>query len=295
MNANPGNQIDPDAALPPLSASFVWTREPWGIGLCCGALMPLAHHLFTTKQLRLRGTDVETETGLAAVAACVNLAPSALRRPTQVHGRAVAIYRRGDVTRSSHRREADIVMTDDPGIAVAIEVADCVPLLIADPETGAVAAVHAGWRGTAVGLAGAAVEALGEAFGSRPSTLVAALGPSIGPCCYMVGEELIDRFRAAGRAATTIEKWFVRDADSPPGHPPRDRSASPSTLRLNLWQANVDDLLAVGLLPHNVHVAGLCTARHLRFFYSYRAEGAGTGRMLAVIRPRGRFPKSALP
>jgi YfiH family protein len=170
-------------------------------------------------------------------------------------------------------------VSDDPATAVAVRAADCVPLLLADARTGVVAAVHAGWRGTAAGAAVAAVQALGEQFGSRPSDLVAAIGPSIGPCCYEVGTELVDAFAAAGHARHLVDRWFT-------SAPPRRGSTARGTLRLDVAGANRDQLLLAGVEARNVHVSALCTAMHLDVLTSYRAEGEKAGRIAGVIRAR---------
>ena len=163
-------------------------------------------------------------------------------------------------------------MTDDPTVALAVQVADCVPLLLADPLTGAVAAVHAGWRGTAAGAAIAAVDALGREFGARPDRLVVAQGPGIGPCCYTVGDELIDEFRTGG-FAHSVDRWFVRD--------------EAGDLKLDVWAANRDQLIAAGVPAGSIHASDLCTADRPDLFASYRRDGPGTGRIAAVIRSRG--------
>jgi YfiH family protein len=191
-----------------------------------------------------------------------------------VHGTSIVIKSRGDEVAGwgAARPRADIILTDDPTLAVAVQVADCVPVLIADPRTGAVAAVHAGWRGTAARVVQVAVRALGEAFHSRPADLVAALGPGIGPCCYEVGSELLDVFAAARHPPADRNRWFVWSADG--------------KVRLDVPLANRDQLVAEGLAPDAIHVAGLCTASHPELFYSYRREGQGTGRIVGVIKPR---------
>jgi hypothetical protein len=203
------------------------------------------------------------------VAGAVGVAPEALRRVRQVHGAAAVCYRKGD-RRPGPWPAADIVLTDDPSLAVAVQVADCVPLLLADAGTGAVCAAHVGWRGAAAGVPGAAVAALADAFGSRPADLVAAIGPSIGPCCYEVGEEVRDAFRRAAGGGWSGDAWFQPGTRGRP--------------HLDLWRATADQLLAAGLDPRRVHASRLCTSDHRRFFYSYRADGPGTGRMAAAIR-----------
>jgi YfiH family protein len=264
---------------------FTWTTEAWGPALRSSALGEIADHFFTTRQLRLRG-DGEPE-DWRRVAETIGVPPPRLLRLTQVHGRDVFVHRvrgaeeGGQVIPASAAAtpdeagwpEADISTTDDRTVALAIQVADCVPLLLADALTGAVAAVHAGWRGTAAGAAIAAVEALVRDFGARPDRLVVALGPGIGPCCYTVGDELIDAFRAGG-FSQSVNRWFIRD--------------EAGGLNLDVWAANRDQLIASGVPAASIHAANLCTAGRPDLFASYRRDGPETGRIAAVIRSRGR-------
>jgi hypothetical protein len=265
---------------------FVWTPQDWGTALRSKSLAEVADHFFTTRQLWLRGEGEAAD--WSRVAAAIGVPERRLLRLNQVHGREVVVHRAewsGRDTRLPGPAEsgestvveeswpaADILMTDDPTLALAVQVADCVPVLVADRRTGAVAAVHAGWRGTAAGAASAAVAAMAREFGARPRDLVAAVGPSIGPCCYVVGDELIDAFRASG-FGREIGTWFARDESG--------------TLRLDLWTANRDQLLACGVAEEAIHGSGLCTASHPEWFASYRRDGPGTGRIAAVIRSRG--------
>jgi hypothetical protein len=261
---------------------FVWTREDWGAALRCNPLAAVADHFFTTRQLWLRGDSEEED--WRRVARTIGVPPARLLRLTQVHGRDVFVCRDGgahenmpalladDASTGVAWPEADISMTDDPTVALAIQVADCVPLLLADASTGVIAAVHAGWRGTAAGAAPVAVTALTREFGVKPERLIVAMGPSIGPCCYAVGDELIDAFRAGG-FARNIDRWFTRD----------DAGA----LRLDVWAANRDQLVASGVAAAAIHQANLCTASRPDLFASYRRDGPGTGRIAAVIRSRG--------
>jgi hypothetical protein len=222
----------------------------------------------------LRGPAAEREWNL--VAAAIEVDPDRLFRPRQVHGRAVVAVSATDASHAFSlgiRPEADAVITDDPSCAVAVQVADCVPILIADRQTRAVAAVHAGWRGAAAGVVQSAIDALGVHCGSRPGDLVVALGPSVGPCCYEVGPAVVDAFRAAGHDASSVDRWFAEGVDG--------------RYRLDLWAAAGDQLRGAGVQVQAIHAVRLCTAHDTARFYSYRAEGAGTGRMAAVIRARG--------
>jgi polyphenol oxidase len=143
-------------------------------------------------------------------------------------------------------------------------------MLMIDPRRGAAAAVHAGWRGTCAGIATATIAGLTREFGSAPSDLQVALGPSIGRCCYEVGDELLTAFRVNGAAAADVARWFSR---TPEG-----------SLRLDLWSANLDQLVAAGVRREQVHVSGLCTQTHHEVFDSYRVQGPRAGRMIAAIR-----------
>ena len=199
---------------------------------------------------------------------------------TQVHGRDVFAIRRG-LPIAADPPSGDALVSDHPDVAIAVRAADCVPLLLADSRTGAVAAVHAGWRGTAAGIASAAVQALTDEFGSRPADLVAAIGPSIGPCCYDVGSELVDAFAAAGHPRHLIDRWFAL----------KDRGSGfsdwkGSSLVLDVAGANRDQLVLAGVPEDRIHLSGLCTAMHLEWLTSYRAEKESAGRLAAVIRAR---------
>lgn len=168
---------------------------------------------------------------------------------------------------SAPRPEADALVTDDPGLLLAIRTADCLPILIADPERRAVAAIHAGWRGTLAGVTEAAVAEMVRGFGSKPANLVAALGPSIRPCCYEVGPEVEEAFH---QRSPENDKFFLRPS---PG----------ARARLDLVAAAEAALRRSGVPPSQIHTSDFCTASRTDLFFSHRKEGAGTGRMMAVI------------
>lgn len=273
----PDAQSGPGAMnLPALRAEFSWLHESWGAALRCGPLSTIAQHGFTTRQLKLRGGPAVRPAEWASAVALSGAPLDRLARVKQVHGRAVRVLERGQVSGAdlAHVPEADAIVSNEPGLALAVQVADCVPILLADRRGGIVAAVHAGWRGTAAGIVNEAVSAMVR-LGAEPSTLVAALGPSIGPCCYEVGGELVEAFLAAGHSRRDVDRWFSRvEGDGQRG----------GALRLDVAHSNVDQLVEAGLPREQIHVCGLCTQSYRTVFDSYRADGSEAGRMVAVIR-----------
>ncbi|MBI4265507.1 MAG: laccase domain-containing protein [Acidobacteria bacterium] len=265
-------------SLPPVPEPFYWTESSWGAALHCRALDPLAANLFTTRQ-------PELSTGEDWRRVCEAVGAERVLTLAQVHGRGVVTIRRGSPLPPS-RPEADVAVSDDASLALAVRAADCVPLLLADPATGAVAAVHSGWRGTAAGAARAAVEALAREFGAQPGDLVAAIGPCIGSCCYEVGPDVVDAFAAAGHPRDAIDRWFLAPPPRRAVFPPdTGREARPPT-RLDLAGANRDQLILAGVPEGHIYLSGLCTAMHLDVLTSYRAEKERAGRIAGVIRAR---------
>ncbi len=281
--------IDAQPARP-----FAWTLQTWGRSLQSAPLAAVAGHCYTTSDLALRGERAAD--GWAQLAAAVGVPLGQLVRLKQVHGIAVVVVRRGERASSRHgsaprnlaparvvgspqsppgsdegRPHADIVMTDDPARAVAVQVADCVPLLLADPVKRAVAAVHAGWRGTASRVAQVAIQAMESHFGTRAGDVIAAIGPAIGACCYQVRGDVLGVFEKAGFARDELGSWFRADD----GH-----------YRLDVPTANRDQLIASGVAARNIGSCSLCTACHPSLFPSYRRDGAGAGRIAGVIRLR---------
>jgi YfiH family protein len=187
----------------------------------------------------------------------------------QVHGaRGVRVTDQPPAQVRTH--EADYLFTDRPGVTVGVITADCVPVLLADPARPAVAAVHAGWRGLVAGVIGAAVSSL-EALGSRPADLAAGLGPSIGPCCFEVGPEVVEAFAEAFDGADDL---VVRSRpDGAPGGRPH----------IDLWRAARAALTRAGLRPERIADPPACTLCDAERFYSYRRDGARIGQQLAFI------------
>jgi hypothetical protein len=266
-----------DGMLPKPTDGFEWAQAEPGPALVCRPLDPFAANLFTTRTWPL-GTAVaeERDGAWADVARAVGVEPAKLVRLHQVHGANVAVRRRrAEPVAAGTLPDADIVVSDDPSAALAVQTADCVPVLIADPRTGAVAAAHAGWRGLAAGVPRVAVRALADVFGSRPADLVAAIGPSISAANYEVDGAVRAAFAAAGHDDGQIGEWFLDGKRA--GRWQFDGSASARA-----------QLAAAGVPIDRIHSAGLCTAAYPDLLCSYRRDGRPAGRIAAVIRARGR-------
>ena len=186
--------------------------------------------------------------------------------------------------------KGDGLMTDDPGLLLGIQTADCVPVLVADRRRKVVAAFHAGWRGTVRRIVESGIGRMRLEFGCRPQDLTAAIGPAIGPCCYAVGEEVLAEFESQFSYARELFHE-VYDTDPvrtkypmlfltqrAPGHSP----IGPS-LHLDVPEANRRQLLAAGLKASAIHVVGGCTSCQRELFFSHRASQGRCGRMLSVI------------
>jgi polyphenol oxidase len=207
----------------------------------------------------------------------------------QFHSNVIVSASRSDLARKSPRR-ADGLMTGESGFLIAIQTADCIPVLVADTRRRVVAAFHAGWRGTVKRIVESGVGRMMLQFGSRSADLVAAIGPGIGACCYSVGDEVLSEFDSQFSYARELFRE-VYDADPvrkkypmlfltqrAPGH-----SSIGPQLHLDLIEANRRQLLSAGLWPQAIQVLGGCTQCHSDLFFSHRGSHGHTGRMLAVI------------
>jgi len=276
--SNDNFRLRPDTTSPltppAVSAAFRWDRETWGHALRCVPFEASAQHLFTSKQLQLpaNATDAQTKQAWSAIAASMGVTTDAVLRVKQVHGNVVRVVTRDSLTgtTTAERPDGDAIVSDVPGLVLAVVVADCVPILLADRTGGAVAAIHAGWRGTCAGIAGAAVETMSEVFGTRPENLVAAIGPSIGPDDYVVGESLVGAFSAAGHDDQSLARWF-------------SRAPSGNDLRLDLWRANQDQLERAGVRRASIFNAGVSTFAHPDWLASFRRDATDAGRMVAAV------------
>ena len=223
-------------------------------------------HAFTTRRSGqgARTNGLKLPDDWTDMAGAFGIAPEQLITVNQVHGEDIV-----KVERHNHREmttvQADALITEEPGLAVGVETADCVPILLLDPKTPAVAAIHAGWRSTVKMIVKKSVIRMIEEFGSDPSTMIAAIGPAICGKCYEVDEPVMGPVREAFT--------FWKEVTTLRG---KDRWG------LDLVKANKLELMQSGLAEGNIHSLGLCTSCRRDLFYSYRAEGR-TGRMLSAI------------
>lgn len=177
------------------------------------------------------------------------------------HGRHVAVVDQTDWGR--RLPDTDALVTQTPGVYLALRFADCVPVLFYDPRLQVVGMAHAGWRGTLALIAQATALTMISVFGSRPADIRVGIGPSIGPCCYEVGDDVIAHTQAVFNGnGRVLRQQGVRQ-------------------HLDLWLANRLQLEQVGV--RHIETAEICTACHVHDYYSHRAEKGRTGRFGAVI------------
>jgi hypothetical protein len=193
----------------------------------------------------------------------------------QVHGVDVRVVRdaedaRGPKGARGETEHCDALVTREPHVLVGVKTADCVPILLGDARRNAVAAIHAGWRGTLASIVARALERMHREYNTRPEDIRAAIGPSALACCYEVGEEVVEAFRSC----------FAHEADELLT-PTREGHA-----RIDLQRANRNQLIAEGVPPARIHLAPLCTMCRTDLFFSYRREKSlhgRVGRLMSVI------------
>jgi YfiH family protein len=239
------------------------------------------------RELNLGFTDsddpriVAANRGLFVAAASAGKDVLGLVTLRQIHSSLIHKVSAKDVHENSKLAvlKGDGLMTNEPGVLLGIQTADCIPVLVADRKNRAVAAFHAGWRGR-----------MRVEFGSRPEHLIASIGPGIGQCCYGVGEEVRDQFESQFPYAPELFRE-IYDSDPvkekypmlfltarAPGH-----SDLGPAMHLDLVEANRRQLLAAGLKKSAISLSGQCTGCHTGRFFSHRAERGFTGRMMNVI------------
>ena len=180
----------------------------------------------------------------------LHLAGDQLAIPRQIHGNRIV-----PVNMAGEYADTDAVLTDIPGIVLTIQVADCLPVFLYDPGRLCIGLVHAGWKGTANEITLQAVRAMISVYHSDPADIRAFIGPSIGPLCYEVSDDVKYQFK----------NDYVHDN------------------HLDLWQCNRDQLLQGGVQAHQIQISGICTHCHSSLFFSHRADRGKTGRMMAVM------------
>jgi YfiH family protein len=225
-----------------------------------------------------------------------------------VHGADVAVFERSAPWRTdwAHRsyydvpwgaayiRKADALLTQERGVALALSFGDCTPIALYDPVRQAIGIAHGGWRGTARGVVLAALEAMRERFGSHPQDIYAGLGPTIGPCCYEVSEQVRDLFMGKAQfddmPTRAHYRALVRESAvfSTMQFPER------TSLRLDLETTTRHQLLLAGIEPEHIETAALCTSCHKDRFFSHRAEQGKTGRFPLVMSLRTRIEIGAV-
>jgi YfiH family protein len=198
----------------------------------------------------------------------------ALAAGWQVHGTDVRVVRdaqsaRGPADERGETEYCDALVTNVPGVMVGVKTADCVPILLGDARHGAVAAIHAGWRGTVALIVERALDHMRREYGTRAEEIRAAVGPAARSCCYEVGTEVIEAFR---ERFTEAEELFVPTGE---GH-----------ARVDLQRANRNQLIAAGVPSERIHIAPLCTMCRTDLFFSYRREKSlhgRVGRLMSII------------
>lgn len=209
----------------------------------------------------------------------------------QIHSDVSHVVEASSFAGDRKQPTGDALLTRESGLLLAVQTADCIPILLTDPRTRAIAAIHSGWRGTLNRIAEKTLGRMRMEFGTRPEDVIAALGPGIGGCCYEVGHEVANAFAARFPSAPD---WFGGSFDSvtagdndpnwlpwltmrPPGH-----AAEAPRVHLDLIAANRAILAAAGVPPGNISASGFCTACRTDLFFSYRRERT-TGRLMAAI------------
>ncbi len=212
------------------------------------------------------GDDPESvRENLRRAAAALGVPPARLYMPSQVHGTASRVLTGAEARDDVVRSTGDVALSRVPGVACGVRSADCVPILVADRGTGAVAAVHSGWRGTVAGAAGAGVAAL-RALSGGEGDLLAAIGPHISACCFEVGDDV---------AATLA-------ACSPAGDGALVTAPGRKT-RVDLRRIVHAQLEAAGVEPGRIDDVAGCTVCEPGRFHSFRRDGARSGRLLSAI------------
>jgi YfiH family protein len=271
-----------------------WSRQPWlihGFSTRKGGKTTVYRPGQTDLNLGFTATDdpnhVTENRGLFVNAAAAGKDMVGMVTLRQIHS---SLIRRVSAQDIPAVRKGDGLMTDQPGVLLGIQTADCIPVLVADRKNRAVAAFHAGWRGTLARIVENGVGRMRLEFESRPEDLIASIGPGIGQCCYSVGDEVRQQFESQFPYASEL---FCEVFDSDPvkekypmlfltARAPGHSQLGPA-MHLDLVEANRRQLLAAGLRKGSIFVTGQCTGCNPDRFFSHRMERGFTGRMMSVI------------
>lgn len=218
--------------------------------------------------------DFHVQTNRALACNALGINPDHLVAGNQIHGDIVMIVGeqdkgRGALSEKDSLPDTDALVTGSAGVPLSSYYADCVPIFFLDPVNKVIALAHAGWKGTVLKIGQKTVERMAVVFGTDPRDCLAGVGPSIGPCCYEVDEQVAGQFRDSFSEFLDLAE-----------------SLSPGKWKLNLWEANRRVLLAAGLKSENILTARICTSCNSDLFFSYRAHNGKTGRMAALIMLR---------
>lgn len=204
----------------------------------------------------------------------------------QIH--SPIIHRVGSAS-DPHPTAGDGLITNVPGVLIAVKTADCMPVIAVDPVRRVVGAFHAGWRGTAQRMVEKGIGEMRRQFGSDPSDILVAIGPGIGVCCYQVGDEVLEQFRSQfAYADELVEEVFDSHSlhtkypllflnQRAPGH-----GELPKVPHLDLVKANTRQAIDAGVPEKNIEALNLCTSCRTDIFFSHRKEHV-TGRMMAAV------------
>ncbi len=204
--------------------------------------------------------------------AAVGADADALVKNHQVHSAAVRPVTRDDASASPEEPgvvEADGLVTDEPGVCLTVFTGDCIPVLLYDPKRRCIAAAHAGWRGTAAGIALQAVRTMAETYGCDPGNILAAVGPGIGTCCFETHADVPDGLRDGLGADAEAFLHPIPESDK---------------FFVDLKGANARWLQRAGVKPENIAVCPACTACDREDFWSHRLQGTARGSMASVIQ-----------
>lgn len=219
----------------------------------------------------------------------LGIADDSLLLPRQVHETRILAVDDGFLKQPAPVREArmdgvDTLLTDLPHVCIGVSTADCIPLFLFDPEHRAVAAVHAGWRGTVKRIVSLAVEVMRERYATRPECLRAVIGPGISLQAFEVGPEVYEAFSQAGFPMDSIAGVYTPAPFFVPAGSTHSPIASGEYLwHIDLWAANCLCLEEAGVSLQNIQVCGLCTYNENRRFFSARRLGIRSGRIFSGI------------